>query len=272
MRKRLGTRENPAPNAQAILDAGDSHGSGMYWIQPPGETAPAQTYCDMTFADGAWMLASYGFVYSGEVSEVNFKSKAIPNMNNPNGYAWLPTLRSSSNGLINLPHGAVKMANKARSMIMAAGNNPATGGIDQYSYAYRINITDNPYTITFANHNRFHGGQPGRMHVQDFIVEALKGESGTYVRHALGEALGVTWSDSYPTGYGFNEKTGYFSGFNKGPFFPSVHSGSGRGPCSGCTPTDYEPDVKGGSPHYTHRGWYTATGFGKTGQTSVWFK
>ena len=104
MRKRLGTRENPAPNAQAILDAGDSHGSGMYWIQPPGETAPAQTYCDMTFAGGAWMLASYGFVYSGEVSEVNLNSKAIPNMNNPNGYAWLPTLRSSSNGLINLPH------------------------------------------------------------------------------------------------------------------------------------------------------------------------
>ena len=76
----------------------------MYWIQPPGETAPAQTYCDMTFAGGAWMLASYGFVYSGEVSEVNLNSKAIPNMNNPNGYAWLPTLRSSSNGLINLPH------------------------------------------------------------------------------------------------------------------------------------------------------------------------
>ena len=163
------------------------------------------------------------------------------------------------------------MANKARSMIMAAGKNPATGGIDQYSYVYRINITDNPYTITFANHNRFHGGQPGRMHVQDFIVEALKGESGTYVRHALGEALGVTWSDSYPTGYGFNDKTGYFSVFNKGPFFPSVHSGSGRSLCSSCTPTNYEPDVKGGSPHYTHHGWYTATSYDKTGQTSIWF-
>ena len=271
MRKRLGTRENPAPNAQAILDAGDSHGSGMYWIQPPGETAPAQTYCDMTFAGGAWMLASYGFVYSGGMSAVNLNNKAIPNMNNPNGYAWLPTQRSSSNGLINLPHGAVKMANNARSMIMAAGNNPATGGIDQYSYVYRINITDNPYTITFANHNRFNGGQPGRMHVQDFIVEALKGESGTYVRHALGEAPGVTWSDSYPTGYGFNDKTGYSSVFNKGPFFPSVHSGSGRSLCSSCTPTNYEPDVKGGSPHYTHHGWYTATSYDKTGQTSIWF-
>ena len=63
-RKRLGTKDNPAPNAQAILDAGDSVGSGMYWIQPPGETAPAQTYCDMTFAGGAWMLASYGYIHT----------------------------------------------------------------------------------------------------------------------------------------------------------------------------------------------------------------
>jgi len=43
----------PAPNAQAILDVGDSQGSGMYWIQPPRETAPAETYCDMNFAGGA---------------------------------------------------------------------------------------------------------------------------------------------------------------------------------------------------------------------------
>ena len=49
-------------------------------------------------------------------------------MNNPFGYAWLPTKRSSLNGLVDLPHGAVNMANNARYMIMAAGNNPATGG------------------------------------------------------------------------------------------------------------------------------------------------
>ena len=269
MRKRLGTKENLAPNARAILDAGDSQGSGMYWIQPPGETAPAQTYCDMSFAGGAWMLASYGYVHS---TGLNANNRAIPNMNNPYGYAWLPTQRSSSNGLINLPHGAVKMAKNARSMIMAAGNNPATGGINKYAYVYRIDITNNPYNITFANHNRYNGGQPGRMHVQDFIVEALKGESGTYVRHGLGEALGVTSSGSYPTGYGFNDKDTHNSGFSKGPFFPSVHSGSGRSrPCSGCTPSNYEPDVVGGSPHYVYRGFYTANGVGKTGQTSIWF-
>ena len=152
--------------------------------------------------------------------------------------------RNSKNGLINLPHSAVKMANNARSMIMAAGSNPITGGIDQYPYVYRINITNNPYTISFANHNRYNGGQRGRMHVQDFIVEALKGERGTYIRHAFGEAFGVSRSSSYPSGDGFHDKKTKHTGFYKGPFFPSVHSGSGSssGSCSSCTRTNYEPD------------------------------
>ena len=219
------------------------------------------------------MTLSYGYVHtpSGDVS--NKDNKAIPNMNNPFGYSWLPNRRSSSNGLINLPHGAVKIANNANYMIMAAGNNPATGGIDQYAFVYRILLRRNPYIVTFLNHNRYNGGQQGRMHVTKFVVEALKGESGTYVRFALGEALGVTWSDSYPTGYGFSDKNAPFSTFNKGPFFPSVHSGSGSGrTCPGCTPTNFQPDVPGGSPHYTHRGWYTANTFAKTGQTPIWFK
>ena len=242
----------------------------MYWIQPSNETAPAETYCDMSFAGGGWMLASYGYVHT--LSE-NVNNKAIPNMNNPFGYSWHPNRRSSSNGLINLPDGAVKIASNASYMIMAAGNNPAKGGIDQYAFVYRIFLRKNPYKVTFLNHNRFNGGQQGRMHVTKFVVEALKGESGTYVRFALGEALGVTWSDSYPTGYGFNDKNATNAGFNKGPFFPSVHSGSGyTGSCSGCTRANFQPDVPGGSPHYTHVGWYTATTNGKTGQTSIWFK
>ena len=178
------------------------------------------------------MLASYGYVHTPNENVNNKDNKAIPNMNNPFGYSWLPNRRSSSNGVINLPHGAVKIANNANYMIMAAGNNPASGGIYQYAYVYRIFLSKNPYKVTFLNHNRFNGGQQGRMHVTKFVVEALKGESGTYVRFALGEALGVTWSDSYPTGYGFNDKNSTNAGFNKGPFFPSVHSGSGRSPCS----------------------------------------
>ena len=218
------------------------------------------------------MLASYGYVHTSAQNTADKYNKGIPNMNNPFGYAWLPNQRSTSNGLINLPHGAVQMANHASYMIMAAGNNPATGGINQYAYVYRIYLKNNPYNITFANHNRFYGGQPGHMHIVGFVVEALKGESGRYGKCAPGEALGVTWSDSYPTGYGFNDNTTPFGGFTKGPFFPSVHSGSGGNSCSGCTRTNYQPDVVGGNPQYTHHGWYTANGVDKTGQTSIWFK
>ena len=215
------------------------------------------------------MLASYGYVhYLGTGSD----NHAIPNMNNPFGYNWRPNHRAFSNGLIDLPEGAVKMANHARYMIMAGGNNPISGGIDSYTHVYRIYLKYNPYEITFKNHNRYNGGQSGRMNVTDFVVEGLKVDSGTYHRYALGEALGVTWTDSYPTGYGFNDKNAPSSTFSNGPFFPSVLSGSGRKPCTDCTPTNYEPDVVGGSPHYTHHGWYSANGWDETGQTSIWFK
>ena len=105
----------------------------MYWIQPPNETAPAETYCDMSFAGGGWTLASHGYDHT---TGLNAKNNAIPNMNNPFGYSWRPNRRSSSNGLINLPDGAVKIANNPSYLIMAAGNNPATVGIDQYAYIY----------------------------------------------------------------------------------------------------------------------------------------
>jgi len=227
----------------------------------------------MSYLGGAWMLASYGYVRK---SGVNVENIAIPNMNNPFGYNWLPNRRSSSNGLINLPHGAVKMANSARYMVMAAGNNPATGGINEYTSIYRISLMDNPYNITFANHNCYNGGQPGRMHATKFWVEQFKkhgvGHHRYFARYTLGEALGVTSTDSYPTGYGFYDKNTENATFTKGPFFPSVHSGSGRSPCSGCTPTNFEPDVPGGSPHYSHHGWYTADGWNGFGQTSIWFK
>ena len=107
------------------------------------------------------MLASYGYV---DVLGITANNKAIPNMNNPSGYSWFPTQRNSLNGLINLPNGAVNMGNNARYMIMALGNNPATGGIDQHAYVYRISLENNPHNITFVNHNRYNGGQRGRMH------------------------------------------------------------------------------------------------------------
>ena len=107
-------------------------------------------------------------------------------MNHPMGYTWLPNSRSSSSGVISLKHGAVNLARGASTMIMAAGHNPDAGGIDQYSYVYMIDISNNPYTISFANHNRLHGATGGGgislMHLAEFNVTALRGETGSHKR------------------------------------------------------------------------------------------
>ena len=190
-------RENPGKSCKDILNSCPNfRKSGMYWIQPDGDSSPVQTYCDMSFQDGGWTLASYGYVATTGYGVFDDRNKNIPNMNHPNGFTWNPNARNNSQGLIALEHGAVNLARSAKYMIMAGGGNPVSGGVDQYSFVYFIDISNNPYTITFANHNRYHGAigtsTISKMHVVEFTVKALKGETGSEKRYALAEALGVT--------------------------------------------------------------------------------
>ena len=222
---------------------------------------------------GGWTLASYGYQYT---TGCHGSNRNMPNMNIPYGFNWLPGQRSSSHGVINLPHGAVYLARSATQMIMAAGNNPNSGGIAQYGYIFRVNISSNPYEITFANHQRYYGaiGQNNipQMHVTNFTVEALKGESGTATRYTLGESLGVT-SDSYHlTGYGlsnFKDTYCYSCAVSTGPFFPSIHTNGGS-----CGPYRYfKPDVSySGDITYSNCGWRSLNGNCHSGQMSIWFK
>ncbi|EGD72440.1 hypothetical protein PTSG_00460 [Salpingoeca rosetta] len=270
----LGSFSNPAPSATAILQANTNAESGLYWIQPANEYAPALTYCDMSFQGGGYMLAAYGHIHS---SSSHDRNRAIAPLNHPNGYNWSPGARANSNGVIALPFGAVYLARQAETMLMAAGNIPDSGGIDQYTHVYEISITHVRSHITFKNHNRDNGavGVTGlaKMTPAQFTVTALRGDSGTRTRYALRESLGVTWSDTYPSGYGFNGcgLTSYCT-WGDGPFFPSVHSGDQR--CSSSANNFQGADVACGKTNYVHQGWYGIDNgqYNRVGQTSIWFK
>ena len=266
---------NPGKSCRDILaSSANTSKSGLYWIQPDGDSSPVQSYCDMSFQNGGWTLASYGYVATTAYGISDDRNKNIPNMNHPNGYTWHSDKRNNSQGVIALQHGAVNLARGAKYMIMAAGNNPVSGGINEYSYVYFIDISNNPYNITFANHNSYHGGigtsTIPKMHVIEFTVKALKGETGSEKRYALAEALGVSWTDTYPAGYGFSPVNAQFGPWSKGPFFPSVHSGDRSTGCGAAKA--YSPDVAKGCPIYVHFGWHSLTTIQKTGQTSIWFK
>ena len=230
----------------------------------------------MNYQDGGWTLASYGYVATSADSSFDPRNKDIPNMNHPNGFTWHPNERNNSQGVIALDHGTVNLARNAKFMIMAGGGNPVSGGINQYSFVFFIDISNNPYQITFANHNRYHGatGTPNspKMHVVEFTVKALKGETGSEKRYALAEALGVTWSDTYPTGYGFAPFNSQYGTWSRGPFFPSVHSGDRPRDTLCKAGKFFSPDVTKGCSNYAHQGWQTLYSTRKTGQTSIWFK
>lgn len=242
--------------------------SGLYWIKPAGEPAPAQTCVDLDFDGGGWVLASYGFVDGS-------KTKAIPNMNHPDGYNWNPASRGNTNGLISLGKGAVLLARGAEYMLMAAGGTPNGCHIDTYSHVYKIAIANarNVANVTFSSHSVYRSGRT--MHSFPFIVQALKGETSSpgrfEARYALAESLGVTWADSYPTMYGFcpSKDAGRSSQYNSGPAFPSVISGDGHRNGGGRA---FPPDVANGHEGYTHRGWYSLDGVGKTGPMTIWFR
>lgn len=265
-----------APSAAYIKSITGTTVSGYYWIKNSAMSYPVQVYCDMSYDSGGYMLLAYGYVASTSDSASNY---AIPNLNH-DGSAWAYSAesRASTNGLVASPNSqksALLLAKNSTNVIMAAGNNPSSGGIDNYAYVYKIQIP-NPTALTFNNHSYYYNSSMTNSGA--ITVTGLKGETGTWTRYTIVEALGASWGDSYPSGYGFIESTSpKNASWNNGPFFPSIHSGSRSPAANNAVVVSSSPDIGvngygAGARSYTYRGWYTAGGTGYTGQTSIWVK
>jgi hypothetical protein len=270
------TENRAAPSALYLKNTVGLTTSGVYWIKNSLMTQAVQVYCDLSYDGGGYMLLAYGYVATTSDSSSN---RAIPNLNH-DGTTWsyTPGSRASSNGLVlspSLQKSALLLAKSSTTMIMAAGSNPSSGGIDGYSYVYRFAIPD-PAALTFNNHSYYYNSSMTNVAV---TVTGLKGDTGTWSRYTIKEAIGASWGDSYPTGYGCVETSTPKNGtWDYGPFFPSIHSGSRNIAPSNPTVVSSSPDIgvngyTAGAQSYTYRGWYGAgIGVNQTGQTSIWVK
>lgn len=267
------SQANAAPSAAYIKTVTGTTTTGLYWIKTADMAVGIEVYCDMSYDGGGWMMLSYGYTDGGDRTG---NARALPNLNHDGSvYSYSPASRASGHGMLPSPNSqksAVLIAQASSTFLMAMGNNPSSGGIDSHSYVYKFTIP-NPSAVTFNNHSYAYNGN---MNISTITVNALKGDSGNYTRYTITQALGVSWGDSYPIGYGATSSSNpkSVSPIPDGPYFPSVHGGSSPGRGGGWIAS---PDlgVNGyvsGNQYESFEGWYRPSGRGYSGGGTIWVK
>jgi hypothetical protein len=267
-----------ADSAATIKNVTGTSTSGMYFIKNTLMTTAVQVYCDMSYDSGGYMLLSYGYLssVSGGSNMINLNADRLAGTN----WSYDPTNRASSRGIILTPGGqksSVFIANKSTHMIMAGGGNPSTGGIDGYTYVYKFAMpTPSALTFTNATFGTYDDDQTNAT----ITVSGLKGDIGTWTRYTKNKSIMNSWGDTFPSGYGGIENSNPMGNvtWDYGPFFPSMHAGSGSGRSTPSNATTSSPDIgvngyQQGDGVYAYRGWYGAgIGVNQTGQMSIWVK
>lgn len=261
------TRASAAFSCKVLRDAGVTD-SGLYWVNPTGDT-PVRTWCDMNTDGGGWTLVSHAYTGSASTSGgANNSHRSL----RCGGGNFQPQYRGAGSGAID----AVQLARNSTEIafgIEIDGETILTGDLTAYDRAYAFSIP-NPSSVTFANHSYYapNWSTVAGPCVPVTLTRIDGGGSYSSTQYTLRNSLGTTWTDTFPTGYGVSDNANCYN-HDGDAFVHSIHSGAYRGYATN------ECDVGGGRGEYSYRGNYvddagggTTAGTGKTGSSTIWLR
>lgn len=223
-----------------------------------GQLDPLTIYCDMSTDCGGWTLVSY---CNSTLNVDNLYDLQC------GGGTYHPIAWNTCASL-----GSVPFAKQWTELLFTRSNSTnKTGNILQYTVANKFGIP-NLSAVNFVNHSQFGShtgnGPTDRGACVPVTLTTIKGADHTgMTRYTFQSSLGGSWGDSFLTGCGAIANSNCTGTWSQGPFFISLHSGSGK------TAGDFNNAcVSDGHQTYNHQSHYDPNGAGHSGSVSSWLR